>query len=109
MLLRTGFAVLAVAMASQASAQPAPGSDADLAAAIRPAAQRPGGLQSFTQAVQSPTAVDRRLGPSGATGSLGYLCGLETYANSREQARGPASSYGRSGTFLGAKLSLPFH
>lgn len=55
----------------------------------------------------SPTAVERPLANGGATGALGYLCGVKQFAPGSNQG-GPGSSYAQSTTFLGAKLSLPF-
>ena len=60
------------------------------------------------QADASPTAVERPLAKGAATGALGYLCGVNHFAPGSNEG-GPASSYGKSTTFLGAKLSLPFH
>jgi hypothetical protein len=52
------------------------------------------------------TAVQSRSG--GITGSMGYLCGIDDYPHGPGETRGPATSYGRESTFLGAKLSLAF-
>jgi hypothetical protein len=55
----------------------------------------------------SPTAVERPLAKGALKGSLGYLCGINYFAPGSNEG-GPASSYGHSTTFLGAKLSVPF-
>jgi hypothetical protein len=54
------------------------------------------------------TAIDHRFGEAGPTGSLGYLCGIDKLRHDDPQRGGPASSFGREGTFLGAKLSYAF-
>jgi hypothetical protein len=55
------------------------------------------------------TEIDHRFGGDKLVGSLGYLCGIDKFQPAANGAAGPASSYGRSGTFLGAKLSYAFH
>jgi hypothetical protein len=87
------------------------------AAVVGPhAAGGAGGLISHAYAPSRPqdidaprTQIDRRLSGDGLTGSLGYLCGIDSYPHEQQEARGPASSYGRESTFLGAKLSYAFH
>ncbi len=54
------------------------------------------------------TAIERRLSADGLTGSLGYLCGIDSSTHELEPRGGPASSFGRESTFLGAKLSYAF-
>jgi hypothetical protein len=54
------------------------------------------------------TAIDHRFGEGGPTGSFGYLCGIDKLRHDDPQRGGPASSFGREGTFLGAKLSYAF-
>ncbi len=54
------------------------------------------------------TSVDHRFSQGGLTGSLGYLCGVNSFAAGASPDTGPASSFGRASTYLGAKLSLPF-
>ncbi len=56
----------------------------------------------------SRTAIDHRFAPGGLTGSVGYLCGVNSFAPGANETGGPASTFGRGTTFLGAKLSLPF-
>jgi hypothetical protein len=120
------FLVCALSLAGAAQAQTsgagAPGApDRDLAAAVVPAKAGPGGLKAAlrrayappegtgaNQAVAARTEIDRRFGAEGVSGSLGYLCGIDSYPHDFPQARGPASSYGRESTFLGAKLSYAF-
>jgi hypothetical protein len=53
------------------------------------------------------TAVDHSFGSEDATGSAGFLCGLQSPVN----ASGSAEARGADpqGRFLGAKLVLPFH
>jgi hypothetical protein len=51
------------------------------------------------------TAVDRRL-DDGATGSLGFLCGLQPGAD--KYGAGAAHGYDPTGRFVGAKLSFAF-
>ena len=55
--------------------------------------------------VPLPTAIDHRFAADGATASVGYLCGLDSHAFGDGTA-GPASSFDREDTFLGAKLSV---
>jgi hypothetical protein len=111
--LALGAACLAGAAAAQ--------SDDDLRAAVlkpSPAAARPAlDLSRLNTTSASPdagdpdaakTAVDHRFVGSGLTGSVGYLCGLDSYPHDAMPLRGPASSYGRDSTFLGAKLSYAF-
>ena len=57
---------------------------------------------------ESKTEIDRRFGRNGLTGSLGYLCGVNSSAPGADVNGGPASSFGHGTTFLGAKISLPF-
>ena len=63
---------------------------------------------ALQDAVLPRTAVDHRFASGGMVGSVGYLCGVNNTAPGASDG-GPASSYGRGTTFLGAKLSLPFH
>jgi len=56
----------------------------------------------------SRTAIDHRFASGGLTGSVGYLCGVNSFAPGANETGGPASTFGRGTTFLGAKLSLPF-
>jgi hypothetical protein len=112
---------LAVAVTGMARAQDAPAvpgalsAERLLAAAVHKPADSPlSGASRFTpppdglSADTARTSVDRRIG-EGLTGSLGYLCGIDNYSHDALQPRGPASSYGRESTFLGAKLSYAFH
>jgi hypothetical protein len=55
--------------------------------------------------VTMPTAVDRHFAADSAVASVGYLCGLDSHAFG-EGVAGPASSFEREDTFLGAKLSV---
>ncbi|WP_337186944.1 hypothetical protein [Phenylobacterium sp.] len=52
------------------------------------------------------TSVDRRLGDEDMTGSLGFLCGLQSGADRGGAAA--ARGVDPHGRFLGAKLSLSF-
>ena len=63
---------------------------------------------ALRDAVTPKTAVDHRFASGGVVGSVGYLCGVNQTAPGSNDG-GPSSSYARSTTFLGAKLSLPFH
>ena len=57
----------------------------------------------------SRTEVDHQFAPDGAVGAVGYLCGIRNFApGTDDHGGGPDAGYGREGTFLGAKLSLPF-
>ena len=60
------------------------------------------------QAGVARTSVDHRFAPGGLVGSLGYLCGVNSFAPGASENTGPASSFGRATTYLGAKLSLTF-
>ena len=60
------------------------------------------------QAGVSRTSVEHRFSPAGLVGSLGYLCGVNSFAPGASENTGPASSFGRASTYLGAKLSLSF-
>ena len=60
------------------------------------------------QAGVARTSVDHRFSSAGLVGSLGYLCGVNSFAAGANADTGPASSFGRASTYLGAKLSLPF-
>lgn len=118
-------AALAFALAGAAQAQDAGTAVAALspqrllaAAVVGPANAEPGRSMSLFRTAsssQSPasdvsrTEVDHRFAASGLTGSLGYLCGLDNYPHGDHEIGGPASSYGRESTFLGAKLSYAFH
>ena len=58
----------------------------------------------------SRTEVDHQFAPNGPVGAVGYLCGIRNFApGTADHGGGPDAGYGREGTFLGAKLSLPFH
>ncbi len=117
----------ALAFAGGACAEtPAPLSP--YAAAMAQDAVRIGPLQSVVSAadlrspVQGPyarddaagagvlarTAIDHRFSRNGLVGSVGYLCGIETFAPGVDENRGAEAGYGRQSTFLGARISLPF-
>jgi hypothetical protein len=57
---------------------------------------------------QSRTEIDHSFASRGLTGQLGYLCGVEVSAPGSSLDGGPASSFGKGTTFLGAKLVYPF-
>ena len=57
----------------------------------------------------SRTSIDRSLASNRVIGSVGYLCGVDSFAPGADENGGPASSYGRGSTYLGAKLSYRFH
>ncbi len=82
-------------------APPAMSRISDLNAAVLPSAQTPANT-GFAK-----TAVDHTFAQAGVVGSLGYLCGIDK-VQPRYDAGGPASTYGRAGTFLGAKVSYAF-
>jgi hypothetical protein len=117
-VLALALAFAGLARAQEGGAVSAPLSTQRLlaAAVLGPrAASGAGGLISHAYAPSRPqidaprTQIDRRLSGDGLTGSLGYLCGIDSYPHEQQEARGPASSYGRESTFLGAKLSYAFH
>lgn len=67
-------------------------------------ARRDAGRSDFPR-----TAVSRKVA-SGATGSVGYLCGIKPFAPDYYGASGgPASGWERGLTFLGVKLDYVFH
>ena len=116
-LLGLCVAGLAMALARPAAAQTAD----DLRAAVLPhspaalAVLAPGRLavpsatdDGATSTDMPKTAVDHRFASSGLMGSVGYLCGIDSFSHDAMPLRGPAISYGRESTFLGAKLSYAF-
>ena len=60
------------------------------------------------QAGVAQTAVDHRFGSDGPVGSVGYLCGIDRFADANTAGRGPTSGFGHQGTFLGASLGYTF-
>ena len=101
-------ALLAGAARAETSARPAaawtpPAMSriSDLNAAVLPSSQTPANT-GFAK-----TAIDHSFAQPGLVGSLGYLCGIDK-VQPRYDAGGPASTYGRAGTFLGAKISYAF-
>src|SRR4051794_32462265 len=88
--------------AGKISLAPSARSDAPRAALVLP---KPG---VNWEALQQKTAVERR-SSDGLTGAVGYLCGIDKFADRASERRaGPTSSYGRQGTFLGASLGVAF-
>jgi hypothetical protein len=108
---------LSLALALGGIAQAGTGEDAQrLAAAVlapRPALTAPHSVAPVRGADSGParlpgvakTAVDRKL-DDGATGSLGFLCGLQPGAD--RYGAGAAHGYDPTGRFVGAKLSFAF-
>ena len=60
------------------------------------------------QAGVAQTAVGHRFGSDGPVGSVGYLCGIDRFADANTAGRGPTSGFGHQGTFLGASLGYTF-
>ncbi|MEO8926353.1 MAG: hypothetical protein ABI306_04240 [Caulobacteraceae bacterium] len=72
-------------------------------------AKPPGESGSTEQTAQPRTTIDHDFSADGFTGQVGYLCGIDTFAPDADGiASGPPSTFGRRGTFLGAKLGYAF-
>ena len=76
----------------------------DLARAVF--APRPKAGAPFAPETQLPTAVSRKLDSDRVIGQLGYLCGLDSEGRDLASRGGPASSFDKVDTFLGAKLTI---
>lgn len=106
------------ASAQTATLSAAPATDLVTAVRALPASSRPAldlsslrtpAALSSTEAFESDqprTAIDHQFASGGLVGSMGYLCGIDKFQPAANS--GPASSSGRAGTFLGAKLSYAF-
>ena len=115
MILRS-FGMSVICLASVMTGPTAAQTAADLRNAVLPPRPAPAAEPArpvLVTDVGAPTdlpktSVDHRFASSGLIGSLGYLCGLDNFSHDAMQPRGPATSYGRESTFLGAKLSYAF-
>lgn len=57
----------------------------------------------------SPTALDHSFAPDGLSAQVGYLCGIGGIGpDANPDHGGPASTFGRQGTFLGASVGYAF-
>ncbi|MFI4976529.1 MAG: hypothetical protein ACHP84_18495 [Caulobacterales bacterium] len=55
------------------------------------------------------TQIDHRFARDGLVGSAGYMCGIDgVVPDTNLTGGGPASTFGRQGTFLGARLGYSF-
>ena len=99
--------ILAAAALNLAAPPLAPPVKADLSVPVFAVHYVQASAQSLPPGV-ARTSVDHSFSPRGLTGSAGYLCGVNSSAPGAEDIGGPASSFGRGTTFLGAKLSYAF-
>ncbi len=102
------LAAAALSLTPPAAVTGPPTQAADLSAPIFAIHYVQAPIQSLPPGV-ARTAVDHSFAPRGLVGSMGYLCGVNSSAPGAEDIGGPASSYGKGTTFLGAKLSYAFH
>lgn len=108
MIILPILAATALSLTSPAPVTRAPTAAAELSVPIFAVHYVQAPIQSLPPGV-ARTAVDHSFAPRGLVGSMGYLCGVNSSAPGAEDIGGPASSYGRGTTFLGAKLSYAFH